>query len=58
MHNSKKRPLRGGKGLKKLSYFVCSIPSNLTQLVCHDPKGGIVWRPDSAFLILLMEGML
>jgi hypothetical protein len=35
MNWKKEKPLRGGKGLIKLSYFISKIVTNTDQLICR-----------------------
>ena len=35
MHRKKEKPLRGGKGLIKLSYFISNIVTHRDQLICR-----------------------
>ena len=39
MNWKKERPLRGGKGLIKLSYFIFNIVIHMDQLICGRSKG-------------------
>ena len=39
MNGKIEKPLRGGKGLIKLSYFISNIVAQRDQLICHPPCG-------------------
>ena len=42
MNWKKERPLRGGKGLIKLSYFIFNIVTHRDQLICGRSKRSIL----------------
>ena len=51
MNLKKEKPLRGGKGLIKLSYFISNIVTHRDQLIC----GPICGRSKRSILILSRE---
>jgi len=55
MNWKKERPLRGGKGLIKLSYFIFNIVTRRDQLICGCSKRVTSWQKDGSILILSRE---
>lgn len=51
----KERPLRGGKGLIKLSYFIFNIVTHRNQVICECSTRGASWLKGGSILSLSRE---